>query len=60
MNQNKTKLTYTELTNNNINTAAKIQYELFNNSYNVGYLDYLEELNLGNNRTKNNSSQTIS
>jgi len=52
MKNNKLELKYVEINKNNINTAANIQYNLFYNCNNVGYLDYLKEVETKN-RLKN-------
>ena len=44
MKNNKLELEYVEINKSNLNIAANIQYNLFFNCNNVGYLDYLKEV----------------
>lgn len=49
---NRLELKYVEINKKNLNVAANIQYNLFYDCNNVGYLDYLKEVNTKN-RYKN-------
>lgn len=46
------KLKYVEINENNIRTAAKIQYEIFKDSNWCGYCDYLDEIKTENRLSK--------
>ncbi len=50
---NKLELRYVEINKKNLNIAANIQYNLFYDCNNVGYLDYLKEVENTQNRLKN-------
>ncbi len=48
MKNNKLQLEYVEINKDNLTIAANIQYNLFYNCNNVGYLDYLKEVKVEN------------